>query len=155
MAEKVTLVPVDPLHPVSGLLFPLVARRVMDFVVDNVPEAESSDKFTRSLLARMVYGDPDYVALALATPNGRIVGHVLAMIERDGSKQWVYVFQAKADESVGDAMKDALRWVDEWGRSRGATSMRMATSRNPKAWERAYGFEVFRTLMWRDIPQGA
>jgi len=148
----VHIVPIDPYDRVTGLLVPSITQRIIEMAQALSPELDST-QVALAYMSRLFAKDPNVTVIALVETNGKIVGHSIASVESDGVKKWVHVGQCKADGNVGDAIKRAVEYADEWGRVRGATHMTMATSRVDTAWKRRYNFEVMRHLMIRDLGQ--
>lgn len=149
----VSLVPVDPYHPVVGLLVPEISRRVQEFARTYVCEL-NPEQLARSIMSRLWLLDPAQAILAFVDEQGHVVGHSVATIESDGVARWVFVSQTRVDGDVGDAVGRAIEMADSWGQSVGATKLVMATHRSDTPWSKKYGFKIHRHLMVRDIGKG-
>jgi hypothetical protein len=154
--EPLTPVVVDPLDPVTGMLFPFVVQRVVEFAREQHPEM-NPQYVARQLLAQVVLGNDKVRLTAIVNPQGVIRGHVLASIQSDedpaSPQVWCYIFQAKADANVGDTLRNAVKGLVDhpWLKKHGATHLLMSTGRNEKGWERAFGFRPLRHVMWRPL----
>lgn len=149
--NNVLVVTVNPLDKTTGLLVPVVAQRILDTAEAHFDELDPH-LYTSQMMTRLWAGDPDVLIVALVEEGTfKVVGHGVAEIAKHGPNCWVFVSQMKADQNVGDAVKRAILVADEWGKSRGAEKMVMATSRSDTAWRRKYGFLGMRHLMVRNI----
>ena len=146
----ISVILLDPYHPVTGLLVPFVAQRMREVAEAFFVEL-SPDTYVREIMVRLWNRDPRVMVVALCDPKGNVVGHGVATIETDGINSWCFVSQVKADGNVGDAVHQALEMANEWARQAGCRLMLMATGRSERAWERAYGFKVDRRIMSREI----
>ncbi len=146
----VQIVPIDPYDRITGLLVPYVTQRIIEMAGVVSPELEPS-QVALAYMSRLFNRDPNVGVIALVETNGKVVGHAVASLESDGVKKWVHVGQCRADGNVGDAIKRAVEYADEWGKARGATHMTMSTSRVDTGWKRKFNFDVVRHLMIRDI----
>lgn len=154
-SEQLVILRVDPLDPLSSLVFPAVSQRVLEMMRETMTEADPI-LIVRQLLARVAGGDPGILLLAFVGPlSGRVRGHLLCTLETLGDSRWVYGWQAKVDGDGGDVLTRAFAQSDAWGASMGATQFVMTTRRPEKAWERKYGFESMRHFMSRSVPHEA
>jgi hypothetical protein len=142
-----TVIPVDPLHPQRGLLFPAVAQRVL-IESRHVAEDVEHERLARDLLARVVAGDTRVRLLGLARPDGEIVGHALLVYDGDT----VFVFQARADGNVGTALRHVVEIAEGMARDLRARGVTLLSGRQERGWEREAGFEPIRHLMFK--PRG-
>lgn len=147
---QVVVLPVDPLNGPTAMLLPFIAHRIFAMASERMQELDP-ERFTRALMARLWGQDPAVLLLAMLEPTGKLVGHVTAEICTDGVKRWVFVHQTKADGNVGDAVRRAMLILDEWGKSREAKVMTIATHRSDAAWQRKYGLEPHRQVLMREI----
>ncbi len=147
----VALLAIDPYDAGSGLLFPLLLQRIIEYgktlkyEVDGIALAENIGQ-------RMMHRDPQCAALAFLQ-RGKMVGHAIATIEKLGSDIWVFVQQCRLDPKVdaGDAVERAIQYAEEWGRQYGATRVMFGTHRSDAAWARKHGFEAVRHMLVRPI----
>lgn len=146
----VSLIIVDPYDPVSGLLVPLIAQRMLEQARLHAQELDP-EQLVKSTMTRLWQKDPTLAILAFVDEKGVCVGHCVATIETDGTNKWIFVSQVKADGNVGDAVARAIEVADKWGNENGCKIMLMATGRSEKAWERKYGFKLSRRIMDRQI----
>lgn len=147
-AATVHLVGIEPADVTySALLLPFCIKRVFD-MAGEFPQAVQHA--TKVILGRVVAGDPACKLLAMVK-GGRVVGHALYHLEAEGERRYVWLLQCDVDGEGGDAVQRTLDTVVAFGKEHGATSVEMGTVRNPKAWERAYGFRVKHTVMDRPI----
>lgn len=144
---EVQIVRVDPFHPVMGMLFPLLLRRMMEFATIHIPEMNPEAQ-VRDHAMRAVSGDPNLLLLAFLAPDGRLIGHAVSIIQEDYGKKWLFVTQCKVDEPGGDVVGRAIQMGKAFAIERGATMLLHATKRSDGAWARAYGFKTMRHLMW-------
>ena len=70
----VQIVRVDPFHRVTGFLFPLMLRRMMEFANIHIPEMNPEAQ-VRDHAMRACAGDPNLLLLAFLAPDGRLIGH--------------------------------------------------------------------------------
>lgn len=157
MADKpdILVLPVDPMHSVTGMLIPAISQRIFAFASERVSELDPTVQ-TRQLMARLYAGDQRLLILGMITTQGSLVGHLVAEILNDGYKNiWVMVLHCKADGNVGDAVKRARDYCDGWAKERGATFMLMATHRSDMAWDRKWGFETIRYVKRRELGAGS
>lgn len=155
--ERIVPIAIDPLDPKTGLLFPLVAQRVLRFAREQHVEMDPTN-VTRQLLARVVLQDPAVRLLAFVNEQGVIRGHTFAAIESDGTDhKWCYVFQAQAEGNVGEHMRAATAGLadDPWLKGHGVQYIVMSTGRREKGWERAWGFKPLRHHMILPITEEA
>lgn len=151
MPDAVLVVLVDPYDPVTGLLVPAVAQRILAFSREHFCELDP-EMYARNIMGRLWARDPRVAVGALVeAATSKVVGHAVATIEEDGRNRWVFISQCKADGNVGDAVKRAILLADQWGRAQGATQMVMSTPRADAAWKRKYGFDTMRHLMIRKL----
>ena len=147
---EVQIIPVDLFHPVTGLLFPFVIQRVRAFA-----EAHFSEVFpeaqAREVATRLAAGDKNTLVGAFISPDGRLIGHAVAVIQQNYGKKWVFVTQCKLDEPGGDAVTRGIRIIEDWGRAAGADLLIFETRRSDSSWVRAYGFKTMRHLMWKSL----
>lgn len=155
---EVQIIPVDLFHPVTGLLFPFVTQRVRDFAEANfsgiLPPARArkvADYIAHDLAARVAAGVPTLLILAFVTPDGRLIGHSVAIIQENHGEKWVFVTQCKLDESAGDAVTRGITYVQNWARSHGADILFFETRRSDSSWVRAYGFKTMNHTMWMSL----
>ena len=158
---NVHVVPLDPYHPTIGGLVPIVAQRIINFAKEFTPEFNPR-LVAQAIMVPLWAQDGLIRVLAFVDDGGVVVGHAIASVQSDGVNHWVMVSQCQADHAVGDAVKRGIIDVSEWVKrtinpalaQQGkplVTQMVMATGRNEKSWERAYGFRVKRRVMYRDI----
>lgn len=147
---KVQIVPIDPFDRISGLFVPFITQRIIEMARIMCPEVDP-EQVALAYMTRLFNRDPNVGIIAMVESNGKVVGHAVATMETDGVKKWVHVGQCRADGNVGDAVKRAVEYADNWGHERGATHMTMATNRIDTAWKRRYGFEVIRHQMIRPL----
>ena len=151
-SETLMILRVDPLDPLSGLVFPTLSQRILEMMRETTIEADPV-LIVRQLLARVAGGDPNILLLVFVSPSaGKIRGHFLCTLETLGDTRWVYGWQAKVDGDGGDVLTRALQQSDAWGAAAGATQCIMTTRRLEKVWERKYSFESVRHFMSRPIP---
>ena len=144
------IVRVDPFHRVTGMLFPFMLRRMMEFARTHIPEMNPEAQ-VRDHAMRACSGDPNLLLLAFLAPDGRLIGHVVSIIQEDYGKRWLFVTQCKVDEPGGDVVGRAIQMGKDFAKERGATMLLHATKRSDGAWARAYGFKTMRHLMWMPL----
>ena len=152
----ITLVKVDPYHPVTGLLVPFLCRRIMDMAASRQEERDPQ-QFTRDIMSRLWAQDPSLGVLAMLDEKGRLVGHAVATIETDGKNHWLFVQQTKADGDVGDAVDRAMGEAKGWAAQvserlvtagfRPITKGLMVTTRSDAAWQRRHKLKAIRHVM--------
>ena len=158
---NIHLIPLDPYDPNLGVLVPIVAKRIITFATEFTPEFDPR-LVAQAIMVPLWQRDPFVRVLAFVDEQGLVVGHAVTSVQSDGVSSWVMTSQCQADHAVGDAVKRGILDTEEWvkttvnpflvrqGKSP-VTQMVMATGRNEKSWERAYGFRVKRRVMVRDI----
>lgn len=148
----VQIVPVGLFNQVRelDLLFPLVIRRVREFAETNFSEVFPEQQ-AREVATRLAAGDKNTMVGAFITPDGRLVGHAVAVIQQNYGKKWVFVTQCKLDEPAGDAVTRGIKIIEDWGRAMGADLLIFETRRSDSSWVRAYGFKTMRHLMWKSL----
>ena len=144
---EVQIVRVDPFHPVMGMLFPLMLRRMMEFATTHSPEMNPEAQ-VRDFAMRACAGDPNMLLLAFLAPDGRLIGHSVSILQQDYGKVWLFVPQCKVDEPGGDVISRAIKMGTEFAKSRGATMIIMVTKRSDGSWARAYGFKTMKHEMY-------
>lgn len=150
----IKILQVDPFHPVTGMLFPFVLRRMQAFAEIHYGDMLGDpQRQVREVAARLVAGETGALVLALVTPEGRLVGHAVGMLQTDlvSGKKWFFVLQAKLDEPGADAITRALEYGENFARSFGASAMAMETKRSDSAWAKAYGFKTVRHIMVKSL----
>ena len=157
---NVTLLLIEPYHPVTGLLVPLVAQRILGLAQERQRERDPG-KTARDILTRLYAGDLSLRILGFLDDKGVLVGHAVATIETDGVNHWMFIQQVKVDGDVGDAVGRGIEIGDQWATAvnpnlvaRGytpITKMVMATHRSDAAFQRKYLFTTDRHLMIREI----
>lgn len=124
----------DPL--VKPDILPDLVQRVLHF-------PRSTETFTRTFMARLLYGDPGVVAY-VATWNGRIVGHMIGDID----EKTFIVRQAKADHGYPRAIDIILEKLNNWCKARSLTVILQEVDparHDPAIWQKGYkryGFTV-------------
>lgn len=162
---NIHLVRLDPYDPNLGVLVPIVAKRIVEFSREHTKEMDSI-LVAQAVMVPLWNRDPFILVLAMVNTEGLVVGHAVGAINTDGVNHWLTVSQTQADGAVGDAVKRAITYAQEWVekdvnprlRERGqhpVTQMVMVTGKNEKAWERTYGFRVQRRVMVRDLADSA
>lgn len=147
-ASTVHLVAIDPVDVAySALLLPFCIKRVYDMAAEFPAVVQQT---TKIVLGRVIAGDPLCKLLAMVK-GGRVVGHALYHMHADGDRPLVWILQCAVDGDGGDAVQRTLETVTAFGKEHGATTVEMATARNPKAWEKSYGFRVKHTVMDKPI----
>jgi len=144
------LVKVDPLDRSTGLLLPFLTQRVLRMARET-PSEYDGERAVRAWFRRLIAGDPSILLLGFLREDGQVGGHILATIDQDGDRRWVLVLQARVECATREDRRRGIDFLDNWGRSYGATEMLMGTSRSPRAWQRLYGFKPTRVVMARPI----
>lgn len=120
----------------------------------NLAQVKRANDFTRRFLARLVLGDPNFIALMLLNDE-TLVGHALGEIhvdEDDPTQVEVFVVQCEVDPGNPGGLDLLIRAGDNWGRERGARIMRFETNlHTSRAWQRRLGFRVTGYVMERDV----
>lgn len=141
----------DPLHPTLAVSYVLGAQRVLDFT-QRYPTEVSPESFTRGAMARVCMQDPHIKLILVVESNtGEVLGHLLATIETNGTDTWVFCWQVEVDQRATGIVQQLIDYATPWARSRGATSVLMATHLAPEFWQRRYGFEMVRHVMRRTL----
>ena len=143
---EVQIIKVDPFHPVIGMLFPLLAIRVLEMARSHFAEM-NPEGLARECLAKVVAGDPDVILLGFVAPDGRLIGHSLGFIQGAYGKRWLFVLQSKVDEPAGDLVSRAILFAKVFAEERGAGMVIFETKRSDSAWTRAIGARTLRHLM--------
>jgi hypothetical protein len=150
----IKIVPVDPFHPITGLLFPFILKRMTDFADIHYGDSLSDPRRqVRAVASELVLGNPGVLVLALLTSEGRLVGHVASIMQLDpqSGKKWLFVLQCKLDEPGADAISRAIQYGENFARQQGAVTLAFETRRSDSAWAKAYGFKVVRHIMTKDL----
>ena len=154
----VQIVPVDVFNPVTGPLLPMVALRIRQFAEANFAGVLPPPRAARvgaivahRLVSQQALGAPNILIGAFITPDGRLIGHLVAVVQEEYGERWVFVTQCKLDEPAGDAVSRGIELVKRWGRSNGADSLFFETKRSDSAWVRAYGFKTMHHTMWMSL----
>ena len=147
---EVAIVPVDPFHPVTGLLFPALLQRILAFSRTHYseinPEAQARDHAMRACA-----GDPNFLMVAFLAPEGRLIGHAISTIQETYGRRWLFVTQCKVDEQAGDVVARAVKLGEDFGRAHGADTLIFETRRSDSAWAKAHGFKTMRHLMAKSL----
>jgi len=149
----IKILQVDPFHPVTGLLFPFVLRRMQDFAKVHYAD-ELADPYRQvKVVASNVISGNAALMLAMVTPEGRLIGHVacIMQVDQESGKKWLFVLQCKLDEPGADAIQRAIEYGENYARGHGATSIAFETKRSDSAWAKAYGFKVVRHIMVKSL----
>lgn len=128
-----------------------VVDRLTAFAQDQIHESHPQ-QLMRQLLARVLMRDPT-IQLQVIIQEHRVVGAVLAMIESDGDRRWVYVLFATMEPGV-DVRPDsdeAQKNVERWALSLGLTKVLMASTRSGAAWGRRFGYRESRVVYEKDL----
>ncbi len=148
---EVQIVPVDPFHPVTGLLFPFLLKRMLEFAVVHYTKELGNPEFqVRTVASEACLGNP-VLLLALLAPDGRLIGHVACIMQGDAGKKWLFVLQCKLDEPGADAISRAIKIGEDYARSHGAASLVFESRRSDSAWAKTYGFKFVRHLMMKSL----
>lgn len=143
-----TIVRVDPLRsPETAVLTGILAKRVRDFNEATNPY-QTPEEAVKTVMSGLWNNNDGVLALMFIDAESNVVGHMVAM---DSSRDWVIIFQAKADGNVGDAIKQSEAMVAEWAKARGRKGLWIITHRNPETWAKKYGYQVTHTIMNRSI----
>ena len=145
---------VDPFHPITGLLFPFILKRMREFAEIHYADALSDPlRQVREVASEWLLGNPGVLILALLTTDGRLVGHVACIMQLDqrSGKKWLFVLQCKLDEPGGDAISRAIKYGEDFAREQGAVHLAFETKRSDSAWAKAYGFKVVRHIMIKGL----
>ena len=81
------------------------------------------------------------LALWIGLKDGKLRG--LILVEGPGPlSQSAFVTAAWAEGKLNkETSQECLKMVCDWAKGRGAKTLRLLTVRNPKVWERAWGFK--------------
>jgi len=151
----VRIVAINP-YDQTGYLLPFLLGRIADFSRLH-PTSMAPETLVRMVNARLAAGDPNVLLLAAVGAKGDVVGHAIGTLEEDPIRKnrWVFCWQCRVDPGEGSSdptlVRRFIEMADEWGHSRGATELEMATPRNDVAWQRKYGFVFRRATMAREI----
>lgn len=154
---NVHLVRLNPYDEHLGVLVPLVATRIRAYAAEHTQELDPT-VVMKSVMVPLWQQDPFMCVLALVNEHGVVVGHAAAAINTDGFSHWLSIIQTKADGAVGDAIQRCIEYARNWVDTEvnpillrsgklPVTRAVMASGRNEKAWERAYGFRVERRVL--------
>jgi hypothetical protein len=150
---EIKIIPVDPMDPHVGLLFPFLLQRMLDFAKIHYEEI-SPEAQVRDFGMRAMGKDRNLLIQAFLTPQGKLIGHTVSYIQEFAGKTWLYVAQCKVDEPGGDVIDRAIEAGEQFARERGATLLMFATKRSDSAWMKAYGFKTIRHLMVKELTNG-
>ncbi len=132
-----------------------VAQCIRDYARVHGAAAEDPDLTTRQTMAALWQGSPDLLVLALVEDTGAVVGHLVAVHGKSGTKSTTVIQQVKATANVGDGIDRAAAQVEQWARSKGAQTSVLVTHRDPdksgpKKW-RDMGYEPTHTIMAKSL----
>lgn len=135
----------------------IVYDRMYRFFKEHDEHADH-DHLVQAMLLRLINNSAENPCLLLLRIEDNIVvGHILMSIELDFGVPVVFVHQAEFDNGVvkKDEHQDWLHFVENFGKAYDAQRMVLMTKRNPRSFEKNYGFKVHRTVMVKDIAQPA
>ncbi len=144
---------VDPHKPSLRLLTPSFADRVQAYVTEYQP-LHKAEEFTAGIMARLWLGDPNTLALALLDDEtGKLVGHAVATREQLGSASWVQIHQARADQNVGDARRQAVKAIIAWAESLNlGDRVLLESNREAREADKTLGFKPYRYQLRYERP---
>lgn len=120
----------------------------------NLAQVKQAETFTRRFLARLVLGDPNFIALMLLRDE-TLVGHALGEIhvdEDDPTQIELFVVQCEVDPGNPGGLDLILQAGDNWGRERRVKIMRFETNlHTSRAWQRKHGFKLTGYTMEREV----
>jgi hypothetical protein len=137
-------------------LFTVTLRAVLEFSQrvpgGSVPVAWYAARVSNEYAA----GCPTMLLLAIMDEAGDLFGHCLALVEESYGRRMCWVYQTFLSTEIpgGERLRiirQGLRILDEWAKSRQCVAMGMATRRNVRAMQRRFGFSPTVTLLERPI----
>ena len=145
---EVQWVKVDPFSPqMDALLFPLLIQRMLAFSRIHYADMDPVSQ-VRELAVAACKGDPTLLLLAAVTPDGKLIGHAVCVMQEQYGKRRLFVLQSKLDVPGGDALNRGLQIGIEYARKHGAVSLIFESKRSDSAWMRALpGVKTLRHLM--------
>lgn len=111
------------------------------------------DFIVQGILTKLI-NESDTIKLLLLIEDNQIVGHVLMALESDLGTPIITIHQAEYDKGIANK-EDKEAWLEEvtrFGQHHNAQRIALVTRRNPRSFEKNWGFKVHRTIMVRDIP---
>lgn len=131
----------------------VIAERIPAFLArvgsDNPP-----DVVRRFIHSQWVMGSPSVAVWAALSPLGRVVGHVIAIMETSWGQPYAMLIQTELDSpylTTAAQRKSLFAEMDAWASSQGATKIKTLTPRNPDVYQRHNGFTVDKVLMIREV----
>lgn len=138
-----------------------VHRLLLCAVIDRIPaflarlHSDNPPEFVqRYIHSHWAAGHQAVAVWAAHTPEGRVVGHVIALVETSWGVPYVMLTQTELDSPylTTAAQRRALfADMDRWAASQGATKIKTLTPRNPDVYPRHNGFHVDKVLMVREV----
>ncbi|MGH7274522.1 MAG: hypothetical protein ACREIQ_08715, partial [Nitrospiria bacterium] len=113
---EVQIIPVDPFHKVTGLLFPFMLQRILAFSQTHYSEINPLAQ-ARDHAMRACAGDPTLLLLAFLAPGGRLIGHAVSTLQENYGRKWLFVTQCKVDEPAGDVVSRAIQIGEDFARA--------------------------------------
>jgi hypothetical protein len=149
----IEVIPLDSRIPQAWALIPAFLERVRQFVLRYEPD-ESPDFLCAEV--RRCFAADDYGRRGVAVLNdGRMVGHVLLMLEEHAGQRWLTIQQYEVDKGSGVTREIADYWLDAFcklARELKAKQVRARVQGDARARAfKRYGFKPFAVLLARDI----
>jgi len=140
---------------VSWSYFPFVVDRVVAFC-----EAYESDAdptiLVETMTANFAMQKPSMIAIALATPQGLLAGHILVQIEDWMGVRKATIIQLEVDKEYAlkpEVVTPAYEWILWWAKECGAKELQCLARNDAVArlFRQRYGFESKRILMRKSL----
>jgi hypothetical protein len=126
----------------NPLQIPAVCR-----LAHNIPDVPV-DKMRSILIEAM---SKDIAKILLAKKDGKMLGFIFAMITEFDGEDVAFVQTCYISPEAKSVGKEMLSIIDKWGKEKKVKDILMITKRNPKAYERKYGFTLESYVMKRSV----
>jgi hypothetical protein len=149
----VEVIPLDARIPLAWALMPAFLERVRKFAVEYETD-EDPDYLCGEV--RRCFAVDEYARRGVAILNdGRLVGHVLLMLEEHVGQRWLTIQQYELDKGSGVTRNVIDFWMEAFrklGRELKAKALRARVKDEVRlrAFKR-YGFKPFATILAQDL----
>lgn len=136
-------------------------RVTMCAVIDRIPaflarvQSDNPPLYVqRYIHSHWTAGHQAVAVWAATSPLGRVVGHVIAMIELSWGIPYAMLTQTELDSpylTTAAQRRVLFAEMEAWAASQGATKIKTLTPRNPDVYPRHNGFHVEKVLMVREV----
>ena len=145
----IAILPVSATDSQLALLTPMLADRIEAYAKDHMPDVVPRD-MAAGVMIQVWGGSPVTRLLALVdTETGVLVGHALATLE--GKPPVLVISQMRADQKVGDGLKDAVVQLEQWARDAGVTKALLVTHKGPEEMYKKHGYRFARHIAYKEL----